>query len=377
MPRSILLVTIVAAAGCGGGGATTVGPASVPGSDGGGGGAGAGGGGGGAGGGDADGATTPDDGGVTAGNDGGTGDGGAGDGGAAVPPCSPTAVRVAQQGRGGSGLVVDDRNVYFGTRADSLTATDDSIFAVGKGGGSPVPFGSGESDRSPAYMAINGTAVFNLNGSGRLARIAKDGSGQRDLAQSASGRCIAVAGGYVYWCAAGSVLRMPEDGGAITTVLTPDAPPVAIAFDDVDAWVAAGKRLWRVPRNGSPPSLTIDYVQPITAVAVDDTQLYAATTPASGVGDAVIRGAKQDGVVTQPVVATDQHILRLYVDGDRLYWWSDRAADSTSFVERMKKDSSLRKTLAWLPGHFGGVVIDNDSVWYSYGNDGGVYRVCK
>ena len=139
-------------------------------------------------------------------------------------------------GIGSYPLAADASNIYF----ESVLGT---ISRAGIAGGTPVPFANGF---DVSFLAIDANNVYattlDTSSTGSVLQLPLDGSAPTTLVanETLPGR-VAVDASYVYWSSgvdcASSLKRIAIGGGDIETLATPIAPSAFAVSDDAIAWL--------------------------------------------------------------------------------------------------------------------------------------------
>ena len=145
-----------------------------------------------------------------------------------VPKVGGTPTTLASGGVS-IGLVVDAAKVYY---TDSSTYT---VKSVPKNGGASSVLASNQ-DR-PGDMVMDDTYLYWVNraAGGSVAKVAKSGVNPRTLASGLDfPQGIAVDATNAYWAMsdAGTVMKVPLEGGVVTTIISDQTSPDDLAVDD-------------------------------------------------------------------------------------------------------------------------------------------------
>lgn len=177
----------------------------------------------------------------------------------------------------------DGSHVYF--------PFNDTLLRVAKAGGQPETLATGQT--SAHAVAVNGSALFWARTVAApqqaLMAASKTGADAKQLATSATPiERVISDDAAVYWASAtsgecylgvtsqntGALQRTDPTTGQTSKVLSGICNTVALAQDATHLYVAAGGQLLRVPKAGGAHEVLESSAPGITAVAVDDTQVY-------------------------------------------------------------------------------------------------------
>jgi hypothetical protein len=176
------------------------------------------------------------------------------------------------------GIAVDSTNVYW------ANYTSRTIMKVPLEGTTPELLAT--VTQPPGKVAVDATHVYWLSSlfpEGTLGRVPIAGGTPVTLADGAEvvgAENLVVVGQWVYWTnfgpaggSAGSLNKMPVNGGAITTLLTSIDAPSGLAISEGQAYVAYRAGVYRVSVDGGSPTQLVPNSLAL-AVAADSTGLY-------------------------------------------------------------------------------------------------------
>jgi hypothetical protein len=220
-------------------------------------------------------------------------------GGGAVTPVNPNP-----DGLTAGGLAVDATNVYFTANAIEATVTG-YVFKVPLGGGTP-------------------TTLYEGAPTGGSSGVPGPSSGG-----------ILVNGGNLYWITTNEtkssydIVKMPVDGGAITTLATSESIDLIATDGESIYWQTytfTGSNtygmLMKVSVDGGTPPVTVATgFEPGVGVAVDDQYVYW-----TGYNDGDVRKILKGGGGSPIILATEQGTpTSIVVDATSVYWATDTA----------------------------------------------------
>ncbi len=377
MRRYILAFAVALVTGCSGTGSTTVTPSSAPpgGGDGrdggvampGGGSSGGGDLGSASGGGGMGGTSGADDMGTAGGGDGGgiAGGGGNGDGGAGAA-CTPGTIE-SVGGGGGSGVAVDDVNVYYQRWTGKLGP--DEAFAVAKAtftSGPEVDIGTIDGGITRGRMFTDGRGLWAIDvgclehydpASHTFVDVACDNVGFYQFAQDdgglygtgtdgvlrrvdkASGTVaalstahqwaggVAVAGGWVYFAGDGHILRVATTGGPEQLIVQNAAGAHQLAADASHVYYGDGAgRVFSTPATpNASTTLLVTVGLGITMLESDDARLYfsAQVDASNSYGQHYFDSIEEigkDGSGHVQLAPKVDAVLSMALDGSYVYW---------------------------------------------------------
>jgi hypothetical protein len=256
-----------------------------------------------------------------------------------VPVCGGEATTLAADRGRPQYIAVDATSVYWVDWLSGPAASGPAlVMKVPIGGGALVTLASVPEPSTPCGIAVDGTSVYwaTMYSGGdldpppvALVKVPLGGGAPTTLASEAfSGanytpfQCgVAVDATRVYWTTNQSILTVPRDGGAVTTLVSLDGfmAPNAIAIDATSLYwtsnaaaLPAPNLVMKVSLNGGTPT-TLGSTQGSWGIAVDSTSVY--WTEAT----AVMR-VPLDGGPASVLAATYNGANGLAVDGTSVYW---------------------------------------------------------
>jgi hypothetical protein len=213
-------------------------------------------------------------------------------------------------------IALDETSVYWGGQSA------DTVRKVSQNGGSITTLASGQP--ATGGLAVDATSVYWTGGYAGVMKMAR-GGGAPVLLATQGGEGLAIDSHDVYWTSRsgqhdGGVLRVPLDGGAVSTLASVPDLPEAIALDAVNVYTAgySDGTLLAIPLGGGPiTTLASDQTNP-SVITLDESNIY--WTGSTGL---LTRVPKSGG--TSTLLASDSHIFSVALDESSVYWTNGSA----------------------------------------------------
>jgi hypothetical protein len=170
---------------------------------------------------------------------------------------------------------------------------------------------------NPFWVEVDANHVYVNTGSSRLARVDKNGAGQKTLLSEWS-TTFAVDGGVIYLAASRAVKALPIGGGTATTLASLSEDPVDLEADGQDVFFTMfdGSGIFRLSKaGGKPVAIVTRGSLKMASIAVDATDVYW-TSYKDGTVNRVPRG----GGRIKTLAVEQAHPVDVVVDADFVYW---------------------------------------------------------
>jgi hypothetical protein len=256
-------------------------------------------------------------------------------------------------------LVIDGGRVYW---ADSA-----GVYWIDRHGGPVHKVADGQLEVTA--MAIDADYVYwaseDVDGAGRIERVAKDGGEVVTVALVRSPRALAVDGNTLYFTSDRGVYGVAKATGALYPLAEEAAPPAWLALTRAwVVWVADG-RVRAVDKQGGAPVVLRQFPQ-LCGLATDDDHVYW------GDGHAIMRLAS-DGELTR-VATTEICPKAIAATSTNVYWVDNVNRGGMGVVERTSLASGVVDAVGdidgWAEPHQ--LVADDRAVFWPY--QGGIHE---
>ncbi len=267
-------------------------------------------------------------------------------------------------------IALDATRIYWIDAGDAVTGMG-SVRSVSKCGGPVQTLASGL--YYPTSLGVNAATVFWADAGdsghsvlGGIFAVPAAAGAVATLVSEYDSMRVAVDAQSVYWTnpAMASVERVPQAGGAATTIASETHGPESIALDDTHVyWTAAGSVL-RAPKAGGAPVTLASGTTLAYGLAVDGTYAYYQAGDGSGYG--TLTRVAIDGSGGPPLALAPTAVTGLAVDATSVYWTDNGGGRrGAGNVLRIARTGGNPVTIATAQSSaVAGIAVDDTSVYW-------------